>query len=50
MKWHYDPAREIWQARTGDTTWAEVPGTLDQPPAGKLAFQPEIDEEPADRP
>ena len=30
--WTFDPAREIWWARTGPATWSEVAGTLGNPP------------------
>lgn len=30
--WTFDPAREIWWAKTGPHTWTEVKGTLDDPP------------------
>jgi hypothetical protein len=30
--WTFAPAREVWWARTGPATWAEVRGTLDDPP------------------
>lgn len=30
--WVFDPAREIWWAKTGPATWSEVAGTLGNPP------------------
>jgi hypothetical protein len=33
--WTFDPAREVWWARTGPSTWSEVAGTLDDPPSWK---------------
>ena len=30
--WTFDPAREVWQAKTGTATWTEVKGALDNPP------------------
>ena len=30
--WTFDPAREIWWAKTGPSTWTEVPGAIDNPP------------------
>jgi len=30
--WTFDPAREIWWAKTGPSTWTEVSGTFDDPP------------------
>jgi hypothetical protein len=31
--WTFDPGREVWWAKTGSATWAEVKGALDDPPA-----------------
>jgi hypothetical protein len=30
--WTFDPAREVWWAKTGEQTWTEIMGTLDHPP------------------
>ena len=30
--WTFDPARQVWYAKTGPDTWTEVTGTLDSPP------------------
>jgi hypothetical protein len=30
--WTFDPSREVWYAKTGDGTWTEVKGALDDPP------------------
>lgn len=30
--WTFDPARQVWWAKSGENTWTEVKGTLDQPP------------------
>jgi hypothetical protein len=30
--WTFDPAREVWWAKTGPSTWTEVHGTPDTPP------------------
>jgi len=35
--WTFDPAREIWWAKTGPNTWTEIQGTLDDAPS----FRPE---------
>lgn len=35
--WRFDPAREVWWARTGQYTWTETPGTFDDAPG----FRPE---------
>jgi hypothetical protein len=32
MSWKFDPAREVWWAKTGPSTWTEVRGTYDDPP------------------
>ncbi len=32
LGWMFDPAREVWRARTGPDTWTEVQGSLDDPP------------------
>lgn len=31
--WTFDPSREVWWAKAGPSTWTEVRGTLEQPPA-----------------
>lgn len=30
--WTFDPAREVWWAKTGPDMWSEVKGALDDPP------------------
>lgn len=30
--WTFDPAREVWWAKTGPSTWTEVRGAYDDPP------------------
>jgi hypothetical protein len=30
--WRFNPAREVWWAKTGPNTWSEVQGTYDDPP------------------
>jgi hypothetical protein len=31
--WTFDPSREVWWAKTGPSTWTEVKGAFDNPPA-----------------
>jgi hypothetical protein len=31
--WTFDPAREVWYAKTGPSSWTEAPGALDNPPS-----------------
>lgn len=35
--WSFDPAREVWIAKTGQNTWTEIKGSFDDPPK----FRPE---------
>lgn len=30
--WTFDPAREVWWAKTGPSTWTEVRAAFDDPP------------------
>ena len=31
--WTFDPSRERWWAKTGENTWTEIAGALDDPPS-----------------
>lgn len=39
--WTFDPAREVWYAKTGRNTWTEVKGTMDAAPSFLPHEQPE---------